>query len=385
MRDGFRRRHVGIFLPWNTNVWVEAARSTCRRYLVAAVGRLRRGQKSCRAVRYWTTADNGKPVAVEKKELSEPDLVNRLLSLIGSHTAGSAVDPAIKWTHLKPREIAVLYQTTYRGRISNGTVKRILKAEGYRKRRPSKQLSTGKSPFRAEQFKVLIFLTGLFALMDHNPTLSMDTKKKERLGRLDRGGTLWCQTAPKVFDHDYPYLAEGKIIPHGIFDIRQNKGFVSIGNSHETAAFVVDNLRWWWYEYGIHHYPNANFILLLCDSGGANGYRHHAFKKELLDLANEIQIKIVVCHYPPYCSKWNPIEHRLFSQIHHAINGQLFINYQQVKELFEKTTTQTGLTIVVRLNLGEYDIGLKIQKKCLPSDRILKHPLLPQFNYTLVP
>ncbi len=243
----------------------------------------------------------------------------------------------------------------------------------------------GKSPHREEQFKILTFLTGLFAMMGHNPALSMDTKKKERLGNLDRGGSVLCKAAPEVFDHDYPYLSEGKVVPHGIFDLKQNKGFVSLGNSHETAAFVVDNLRWWWNEHGMHQYPDANFILLLCDSGGANGYRHFAFKKELLALAREIQVKIVVCHYPPYCSKWNPIEHRLFSQIHHAISGQLFVNYQQVKELFEKTSTKTGLTVIVRLHLAEYDVGLKIGYDDLENDRILTHPDLPQFNYTLLP
>lgn len=307
------------------------------------------------------------------------------MSLIDAHTAGSPVDPDVKWTHLKPPEIAGLYFKEHGCTISHGTVKRILKAEGYRKRRPSKQLATGKSPYREEQFRIVMYLVGLFALMEHNPGLSIDTKKKERLGKLDRGGSVLSKEAPKVFDHDYPHLAQGKVIPHGIYDLKQNKGFVTIGNSHETAAFIVDNLRWWWYEHGMAQYPNANYILLLCDCGGANGYRHYAFKKHLLDLAQEIQIRIVVCHYPPYCSKWNPIEHRLFAQIHHAIRGNLFVDYQQVKQLFEKTSTKTGLCVVVRVNLAEYDIGLKIGEDQIPVERILKHPSLPQFNYTILP
>lgn len=305
--------------------------------------------------------------------------------MVEQETAGSPTDPSLKWTHLSPREVARRYEERHKETVSHGTVKRLLRAEGYRKRRPSKQLSTGKSPHREEQFKVLIYLTGLFALMRHNPALSIDTKKKERLGNLDRGGKVLCKKAPKVFDHDYPHLSEGKVIPHGIFDLKENKGFVTIGNSHETAAFVVDNLRWWWQEHGMHQYPQAKYILLLCDSGGANGHRHHAFKKGLLDLAQELQIKIVVCHYPPYCSKWNPIEHRLFSQIHHAIKDQLFLNYQQVKELFEKTSTKNGLTVVVRLHLAEYQTGLNIQPDKSLEHRILLHPDLPQFNYTIAP
>ena len=333
----------------------------------------------------WITAVKGRPAGVEKKELSSPNLAARLLSLIEQETAGSPVNPELKWTHLKPREIAARYAARYGETVSNGTVKRILKAEGYRKRRPSKQLMTGQSPHRDAQFKILIHLVGLFRLMGHNPALSIDTKKKERLGDLDRGGKVLCKKAPKVFDHDYPYLSTGKVIPHGIFDLKQNKGYVTLGNSHETAAFIVDNLRWWWHGYGMYQYPNANYILLLCDSGGANGHRHHAFKKELLDLAKELGIKIIVCHYPPYCSKWNPIEHRLFSQIHRAIEGQLFVNYQQVKELFEKTSTKTGLTVIVRLHLHPYDIGLNIGPDQIQTNRILTHPQLPQFNYTLLP
>jgi Rhodopirellula transposase DDE domain len=332
-----------------------------------------------------TSTVNAGPGAVEKKEQSVTDVVGRLLSIIKVHTAGSPVDPDVKWTDLKPREIAKLYFDEHGEGIGHGTVKRLLRQEGYRKRRPSKQLATGKSPDRAEQFKVLTHLVGLFALMGHNPGLSIDTKKKERLGSLDRGGSVLCREAPEVFDHDYPNLAEGKVIPHGIYDLKQNKGFITIGGSHETAAFIVDNLRWWWHGHGAAQYPMANYILLLCDCGGANGYRHHAFKKHLLDLAKEIQVRIVVCHYPPYCSKWNPIEHRLFSQAHHAISGKLFVNYQQVKELFEKTSTKTGLSVTVRLNLVEYDIGLKIGADQVQAERILSHPDLPQFSYTILP
>lgn len=321
----------------------------------------------------------------KKKELSVPDLTARILSIVEAHTAGSPVDPEIKWTHLKPREIAGLYEQQHGARISNGTVKRILKAQGYRKRRPSKELMTGKSPHREAQFKVLTFLVGLFALMGHNPALSIDTKKKERLGDLDRGGKVMCKQAPKAYDHDYPHLAQGKVIPHGIYDLKQNRGFITIGNTHETALFIADNLRWWWSEHGAGQYPKANYLFLLCDCGGANGYRHYAFKKELLDFAKETNLKIVVCHYPPYCSKWNPIEHRLFAQVHHAIDGQPFINYQQVKELFEKTSTKTGLTVIVRLHLHKYDIGLDIGPEHLQMDRILPHPELPQFNYTILP
>ncbi len=142
---------------------------------------------------------------------------------------------------------------------------------------------------------------------------------------------------------------------------------------------------WWWETYGIHHYPDASHLLIFCDCGGANSYRHHAFKKELQRVARYIGIKIVVVHYPPYCSKWNPIEHRLFCQIHRRAEGCIFTSHEQVKQIFETTTTKTGLKVFVRINPIIYQKGLKIKKEEIDDQRILKHPELPQFNYTILP
>lgn len=291
----------------------------------------------------------------------------------------------MKWTHLYPGEIAQRYSEQTGNRISHGTVKRILKEAGYRKRRPSKALATGKSPHRAEQFRLIFFFANLFACMDHNPILSIDTKKKERLGQLDRGGKVLCQQAPLVHDHDYAHLSTGRVVPQALYDIKLNKGYVSIGTNNETAEMIGDSLIWWWEEFGIHLYPDAREILLFCDCGGANGYRHHAFKKELLRVAAQIGVRIVVVHYPPYCSKWNPIEHRLFSQMHHAASGKIFLSYQQVKTIFEKTQTKTGLSVEVRINNKQYQKGLKIKKDQVDYQRVLFHPQLPQFNYTILP
>lgn len=221
--------------------------------------------------------------------------------------------------------------------------------------------------------------------MEHNPILSIDTKKKERLGDLDRGGTPLCNEAPPVFDHDYAYLSDGKIVPAGIYDMKENTGFLSIGTNYETAEFIGDNLIWWWENWGINQYPDATYLLIFCDCGGANGYRHYAFKKKLLEVAKYIGIKIQVAHYPPYCSKWNPIEHRLFSQVHRASAGCIFTSYSQVKRIYEGTSTKTGLNIHVRITNKLYYIGLKIGEKDLDKNRILTHSKLPQFNYTLLP
>jgi hypothetical protein len=214
-----------------------------------------------------------------------------------------------------------------------------------------------------------------------SPIISIDCKKKERLGNLYREGKCYTQESIKVFDHDYEHLSEGKVIPHGIYDLQANKGYVSIGNSAETADFVVDNLRWWWTEYGIHLYPDAENILILCDSGGANSYRHHIFKHRLIQLAAELGVSFVICHYPPYSSKWNPIEHRLFAHIHLAMSGVVFSDYQTVKELIETTSTKSGLTVVARLNLKDYEKGIKVDKKVKNDERIFYHHAIPDLNY----
>jgi hypothetical protein len=271
-------------------------------------------------------------------------------------------------------------------KISNACVKRILRANGYRKRKPVKTLEIGKSPFREEQFRILFLLIALFQDMGNNPILSMDTKKKEALGQLTRNQAVLCKdgAAPRVYSHDYSYLATGKAIPHGIYDVKANKGYLSIGNSHETAAFLCDNLLWWWTCFGIHLYPHSTAILLLCDCGGANSHRHHLFKKQLQCLARKIGRRIVVAHYPPYCSKYNPIERKLFSHVHKNLTGVILTSHEQVKELFEKTHTAQGLSVEVRIVDKSYPIKLPSKAEEVDKKRILYHPTLPQFSYTIL-
>jgi hypothetical protein len=207
--------------------------------------------------------------------------------------------------------------------------------------------------------------------------------KRERLGNFYRDGKCYSQSPVKVYD--YEHLSEGKIIPHGIYDMQANKGYITIGNSAETADFIIDNLHWWWTEHGIHLYPDATNILLLCDAGGANSYRHHIFKDRLIKLATELGMSFIICHYPPYASKWNPIEHRLFCHVHHAMSGIIFSDYQTVKDRIEATSTKTGLAVIVRLNLQNYQKGIKVDKKIKVDKRIKYHPKIPDLNYRIIP
>lgn len=309
----------------------------------------------------------------------------RIENIIFLNQAGSPTDPKVKWTHLKPRDIAIKYAEQWGECLSNQVIKRVLKSLGYKKRRPTKALQTGKSPYRNEQFKIIFWFAFLFAEMDNNPILSMDTKKKEVLGDLSRNGKIWCQTAPQTHDHDYRHLQKGKIVPGGLYDMKLNEGYVSLGTNHETAVFLADNLIWWWENFGIHRYPDATYLLIYCDCGGANGYRHYAFKKQMQRVARYIGIKITIVHYPPYCSKWNPIEHRLFSQMHRQADGCIFLSYQQVQQIWAATSTDSGLKVFVRINAKQYHIKLGVTKEDIDYERILFHEEMPQFNYTLLP
>jgi hypothetical protein len=253
---------------------------------------------------------------------------------------------------------------------------------GYGYRKISKSLATGKHKNRDAQFKIIFNLVLVMSLQ--SPILSIDCKKKELLGTLYRDGKSYCQTAHEAYDHDYPHLGKGKIVPHGIFDMQKNIGFVSIGNSSETATFIVDNLRWWWDNYGMNDYPEARNLLILCDAGGGNSYRHHAFKKELQAFAKEIGIDIIVAHYPPYASKWNPIEHRLFCHVHQAMSGQMFNDYEFIKMLIEKTSTKQGLKVIARIHLEEYQTGIKTHKSEVDQNRIQRHPTIPELSYRVV-
>jgi len=301
--------------------------------------------------------------------------------LIESIKAGSPTDSDVYWVSLRPYSIAKLFEEKHHIKISNQMVKRLLKELGYGFRKQSKQVSTGNYALRNEQFKIICSL--VLAMSVNSPVLSIDCKKKERLGNFYRNGKCFCTKSVRVYDHDYDYLSEGKVIPHGIYDIQANKGYISIGSSSETADFIVDNLSWWWWEYGIHLYPDATNILLLCDSGGANSYRHLIFKHRLQKFVKETGLSVIVCHYPPYCSKWNPIEHRLFSQVHKAMEGAVFTDYQTVQKIIEQTSTKQGLSVIVRLNLKNYPIGVKMNKTELDEKRIQHHPVIPELNYRI--
>jgi hypothetical protein len=239
-------------------------------------------------------------------------------------------------------------------------------------------------PHRNEQFENIARLIAEYEASD-NPILSMDTKKKEYLGNYYRDGRLYSLHEVQTYDHDFSSFAEGVIIPHGIYDLKRNTGYINLGISKDTSQFACDSLRNWWYHQGQDDYPHATSILILCDGGGSNSSRHYIFKEDLQKLADEIGVEIRIAHYPPYCSKYNPIEHRMFPHVTRACQGVIFKNIEIVKELMEKTTTSKGLKATIQILDKVYETGRKVADDFKATMQIVFDEFLPQWNYTAVP
>ena len=268
--------------------------------------------------------------------------------------------------------------------VGNGTVKKLLKKHNYRKRKAQKKQTIKKVPQRNEQFENVARLRDEYQTAG-NPIISMDTSSQEHLGNFYQEGRLYTLEELHAFDHDFKSYASGVIIPHSIYDINLNTGYIQIGTSCDTGEFACDSFRHWWYNFGCEHYPNATSILVLCDGGGSNSSRHYLFKSDLQILADEIGIEIRIAHYPPYCSKYNPIEHRLFPHVTRACQGVFFTSVELVKELMEKTNTSTGLTAFVHIIDKVYQTGRKVADDFKKNMRIMFDNFLPQWNYRAIP
>lgn len=314
---------------------------------------------------------------------THPELNGQFVNVLQDYTAGDPMNIDIRWTNLTPLQI-VKYLEQESIKTSIYIVKQLLRVHDYVKRKAQKQLSTGECAERDYQFKKISQLKALYTLLGC-PIISIDTKKKEYLGNLYRDGHLYTTEVIKVLDHDYSHLATGIVIPYTIYDIIQNKAYVYIGTTKDTAEFVCDCIYHWWTCYGITIYPNALSILALADSGGSNSYRHYIFKQELQDLVDELGIEIRMAHYPSYCSKWNPVEHRVFPHMTRAMQGVVFSSHELVKDLIETTSTKTGLQVIAHIVAKVYEIGKKVTDDFKDTMRILFDEDLGKWNYRAVP
>jgi hypothetical protein len=230
--------------------------------------------------------------------------------VLRAYTAGNPMNIDVLWTNLTLKQIQeklLIYSIS----VSCPVIKKLLKACHYVKRKMRKCKTLKEVENRNEQFEHIAELKSQF-IENQLPVLSIDTKKKEMIGNFSRSGEVFCTRAQETYDHDFKSFAKGTVVPHGIYDVGRNVGYLTLGTNHDTAEFVCENIDYHWNNSLKAHYPNATKMLILCDGGGSNSSRHYIVKEQFKRLAERLQMEIIVAHYPPYCSKWNPIEHKMF-------------------------------------------------------------------------
>lgn len=291
--------------------------------------------------------------------------------------------PEALWTNLSIS--AIVDRLAELGTPADRTVVEQLLDEFHLGRRQAfKTTAMGPTRDRNEQFEIIRFYRELY-LDSLNPILSIDTKKRELLGDFFRKGQLITNQTACVFDHDFPSFADGYVIPHGLYDLKRNRGYINLCGSHDTSEFACDSVWHWWLAEGQAAYPFADSLLLLCDGGGSNSAAQLIFKQDLQALANRIGLEIRVAHYPPYTSKYNPIEHRLFPHISRACQGIIFKTPEQVQHYMSQTKTRTGLSVVTNIVDKIYETGRKVVAGFKKTMRIFFDNVLPRFNYRAIP
>ena len=297
-------------------------------------------------------------------------------------TAGDPIT-GLKWSRRTTEKIA-----NELGRIgiqvSPSTVCRILKSMGFSLKSNRKSISHSTSPERNEQFEYIAHLRESFA-QKGNPIISVDTKKKEMVGQFKNSGSTWERLSIPVNDHDFRSLADGIAVPYGIYELLLNRGHVFVGTTFETPEFAADSIAQWW-RYAKKDYGNPKRLLILADGGGGNGSRLRAWKAFVqVRLADQYNIPVTICHYPPGTSKWNPIEHRLFSEISKNWQGKPLDSYETIVNCIRTTTTATGLQVRARLIKKTYKKGIKISDPEFSQLSMKRHTTLPKWNYTISP
>ena len=290
----------------------------------------------------------------------------------------------VKWTNLSRRQIAS--RVTELGTpVSRHVVSQLLKKHRYRRRKARKARTMGpRHPDRNAQFENIGRLRREY-LAAGLPVVSIDTKKKELIGDFYRDGAIESQGTIEVNDHDFGSMGSGTVIPHGVYDVGLNRGFVHLNTSHDTSELACDSLAAWWDGDGRASYPLAKRILVLCDGGGSNSAARHVFKERLQELADRLGVEIRVAHYPPYCSKYNPIEHRLFPHLTRACRGVIFGTLETVRHSMSKAGTTTGLEVEVSILAKVYETGRKCAAGFKETMRIVFDEILPKWNYRAVP
>ena len=314
----------------------------------------------------------------------DPGLRPALLALVEPAERGDPMSP-LRWTAKSTRKLAE--ELARQGhRVGADTVADLLREAGFSLQGNAKTIEGRQHPDRDAQFRYINEQARAYQDTG-DPVISVDTKKKELVGTYKNGGREWRPKGrpAEVATHDFPDEDLGKAIPYGVYDLAANAGWVNVGTDHDTAAFAVESIRRWWNGAGRAAYPRARRLLITADAGGSNGYRTRAWKAEIAALALETGLAVMVCHFPPGTSKWNKVEHRLFSHITMNWRGRPLTSHEVIVNTIAATTTRAGLTVRAELDPGSYPDGVKVsdqQMACLPLDR---HDWHGDWNYTLRP
>ncbi len=315
---------------------------------------------------------------------SDKNLKRSIENILSETTAGDPMS-TIKWTCKSVRNIAEqLCRENHE--VSHSTVHRLLVDMGYSLQSNRKSLSRENNPDRDRQFRIINRKVLKF-LREALPVISVDTKKKELVGKFLNKGSEWRPAGEPVLveDHDFRSGADGVAIPYGAYDIGKNEGFVNVGISKDTAEFAVNSIEVWWEKIGSKNYPKASKLLICADGGGSNGSRNRLWKYCLQNFSKKYGIEIHVCHYPPGTSKWNKIEHRMFSYISTNWRGKPLESYEAVIQLIGATKTKAGLKILAKLDSKIYESGKKVADEDFENINLKKGSTLSQWNYSISP
>lgn len=321
-----------------------------------------------------------------RKKIAQKDktLTRDLKELIKDTTRGDPESP-LKWTCKSTRNLAKELQQK-KHQVGRTTVSNLLRNDGY-SLQANRKTNEGKDhPDRDEQFCYINKQAQKY-LSTNDPVISVDTKKKELIGKYKNNGQTWLPKKKpiQVNIYDFPDDKKGKAAPYGVYDINKNQGYVNVGITHDTAEFAVASIRRWWHNLGKKNYPKSKQILITADAGGSNGYRTKLWKKELQELADETGLKITITHFPPGTSKWNKIEHRLFSFISTNWKGRPLTNYRVIVDLIASTKTETGLKVYAALDKNKYELKKKVSDEEMAGLNLEPHTFHGEWNYMIKP
>lgn len=347
-------------------------------------------QKGRRELRNGATTDgivNVRRKGSGRRSLEEldPELLPALKQLVDPATRGDPESP-LRWTSKSAVVLARAMFDTYGIRISDKTVAKLLRQMGYSLQAPKKNVEGAQHPDRNAQFEY-ISAQAIRCMERDVPVISVDTKKKELVGNFKNAGIEWqLKDQPELVDvHDFPSDAIGKAIPYGIYDVGDNSGFVNVGTDHDTPVFAVTSIATWWKRMGKQRYPDATEIFVSADAGGSNSYRSRVWKVELQRFADDSGLTIHTSHFPPGTSKWNKVEHRLFSFITMNWRGRPLRTYETVVNLIGNTTNSGGLVVKAKLDKRRYPTGKKVTQQQMRDLNIKHHDFHGDWNYTLTP